>query len=250
MPGQATPQTDFSLLPTQHTMPCRAHPISDSPTRVPRWDYPLTQPTVLQPTPWGCSAPVPAAWHQPSPGNSIHDACPPPLPCPQLCASVSPPGYRRRQASGSVWEGSWEWGRELRTPHPLPLHKTCGTAGMKGSPHPAAWGWCCQGAKAGGLRACQDWTNRAGKSTGPGDSSLAGEGGWAAECGTPWHAAQSCLCVSPSPPHPAGKQHRVAFWGRLAAGVGSPTTPCRPGGLRPQYADPLSVFRGPHPDSG
>lgn len=126
--------------------------------------------------------------------------------------------------------GRLRTGQGAQGPPPRPRYvKPVVLPGAKGSPTSRR----CRGAKAGGSGARQGWTNGAGKSAGQGDSSLAGEGGRAAERRTPWHAAQSRLCASPGPPRPAGKRHRVAFWGRLAAGAGSrhPPLPRGAGGL-------------------
>lgn len=105
----------------------------------------------------------------------------------------------------------------------------------KGSPASHRLGLALPGCQGRGSGARQGWTNGAGKSAGPGDSSLAGEGSQAAERGTPWHTAQSCLCVSPGPPRPAGKRHRVAFWGRLAAGQGPLPPTAALGGWGPPW---------------
>lgn len=98
--------------------------------------------------------------------------------------------------------------------------------GAKGSPASRR----CRGAKAGGSGARQGWTNGAGKSAGPGDSSLAGEGGRAAERGTPWHAAQSRLCASPFLPAPLGNGTGWLSGAGWQPGQG-PATPHCPEGL-------------------
>lgn len=198
------PQVGLSPGPASHPT---AHPAGT--LRSPARSTAPAQPRSLRPQRLPTSAPLPAGL-----------SSTPQFPLLEMGADRRAGAFGRAAGDGVGSSG---------TPQPPLLRKARGTAQSEGLARvPPPRGRCCRGAKAGGSGARQGRTNGAGKSAGPGDSSLAGEGGRAAERGMPWHAAQSCLCASPSPPRPAGKRHRVAFWGRLAAGVGSP---CHPGGL-------------------
>lgn len=206
MPGRASPWLDFSLLFVQHTTPHGAHPSSDSPTRVLRWDCPLALPAIPQPTPRGRSAPLPAARRQPSPGASVRDACPPPLPCPQVSAPrLSFPSWRwvptgeRGRLGGQLGTG---WGAQGPPSHrcyvkPAALPRAKGSPASR-RPEDGAAGVPRQGAQ-GHVRAGQTEQERArGRETAPWQGKAAGLP--SAGClGTPHKAASVRAPALPAP---------------------------------------------------
>lgn len=203
MPSLASLQLCFCLC-SAHS---RARPSSKRIARVLRWECSLAQQAVLQPTPGGCSTPVPAARCQlrpTAPSQTPSHRCSPPA---ALRTVPQFPLLKTDRVQGTAGQGRLGGllgtGRGARDP---PSHhryiKPAAALGTKGSP---ASRRCCQRAKAGGwghVRAGQMEQERArGRETAPWHGQAAGS---AAEPGPPWHGAQSCLCASPGPPRSAG----------------------------------------------